>query len=199
MTMTGVMPAAPWYASPEAVVDGAISGGHDQYALGVIAFQALSGEFPHEVDTPVASLLAKTKGPARRLDRVSAVPRGVADAVARALERDPSRRFPTCGDFVAELQAGFNEAELSRRVSQAANRGGPSGLHGRGLGSSARVPERGEASRTGAVPVAAATRPGRALTRVLLLLGLLSALAWYGWQAIHSHAVAGAHGSEDAR
>ena len=99
----------PWYMAPEqssdAVLDAnAISPRTDVYALGCTAFQMLTGHPPfvapdmrdvwkHHVSTP-APLLSSMRPELAPLDAV----------VARALEKDPAARYPTCEGLARALE-----------------------------------------------------------------------------------------------
>ena len=117
LTGTGVTPGTPQYMAPEQAEGEALTGRTDQYALAVTAYEALAGRLPHEGGTPVLVLMNKLKEPPRPLDDVvERVPPRSADALLRALARDPAQRFETCEAFVAELAAGYGVATPAHGV-----------------------------------------------------------------------------------
>ncbi len=80
----------------------------DIYSLGVIAYEMLTGTLPiHAGSIPdlVAAQIHQTPPPPS--SRFSGVPGVVDIVVLRALEKDPSRRYPTAGTF-ARATLGWN-------------------------------------------------------------------------------------------
>ena len=96
----------PHYASPELLLDHApVDGRSDQFALGVIAFEALTGQRPHTGDTTVELVGAIVSTPAPDVRELRPeVPHDVAAAVARMLEKDPAARFPDLDAAAAAIE-----------------------------------------------------------------------------------------------
>ena len=93
LTDFGLAPAeagTPGYAAPEVSVGGPPSPAADQFALAACLFEALTG---------------RHLGSA--LDRV---PRALRPALARALHRDPARRWPSAAVFADELERAQDRA-----------------------------------------------------------------------------------------
>jgi serine/threonine-protein kinase len=91
LTQTGQTPGSPEYMAPEVVTGGELGPSYDQYALGVVVYQALSGRFPFEGNTPLQVLVKKRTDRPVPLGRLAPeVPSGVAIAVMRAIDRDPA-------------------------------------------------------------------------------------------------------------
>jgi len=106
LTMVGTFVGSPLYAPPEAIAR-RLSPAYDQYSLAVTVYQALTGEFP--VDTDANVLAAKNMVPARDVRAIlPELPEPAADALMRALDRDPAQRFPSCGEFFAAFREGLN-------------------------------------------------------------------------------------------
>lgn len=107
LTHTGETPGTPAYMAPEQGTEDQIGGRADQYALGVIVFEALSGEVPHSGDSPLAVLTSKNLRPPRSLREAAPhLPQGVCDAVLRALAKKPEDRHPTCRAFETAFVEG---------------------------------------------------------------------------------------------
>jgi serine/threonine protein kinase len=94
ITKIGSVLGTAAYLSPEQARGEPAGPQSDLYALGVVAYQLLAGRLPYEA----ASLtdLARQQdsaapAPLHELDRT--IPAEVSDVVARALEREPARRF----------------------------------------------------------------------------------------------------------
>ncbi|HLK88771.1 MAG TPA: serine/threonine-protein kinase [Polyangia bacterium] len=106
-TETGIVMGTPFYMSPEQC-DGRREVDHraDIYALGVILFQMLTGQVPFQGEgcgEVMAQHLTCTAPPVRRL--AGDVPRALEAIVARALDKDPDRRFQTMADLRDALLA----------------------------------------------------------------------------------------------
>ena len=103
LTQTGALIGTPEYMSPEQVRGLAVDRRADIYSLGVVAYEMLSGQAPFSGDT--ASVLYKQANelPPPIRARVTNVPAHVANAVDRALAKDPDQRFATAGAFAQSL------------------------------------------------------------------------------------------------
>ncbi len=100
-TVTGQAMGTPYYMSPEqARGDKTVDQRTDVYALGVILYELLSGQRPHEGDTYleiIYSILHKEPEPLE--SKRQGLPRGLAELVRQAMRVDVRKRFAT----VAEL------------------------------------------------------------------------------------------------
>ncbi|MFN2564216.1 MAG: protein kinase [Gemmatimonadaceae bacterium] len=114
LTGTGLLVGSPRYMSPEqASGERALDGRSDIYSLGLVGYEMLVGESPY-AGASAASLIAKhvTEPAPPVAKRAPGVPRTVADAIDRALEKDPARRWP---DAAAMAQALRGSAPGRRR------------------------------------------------------------------------------------
>jgi serine/threonine-protein kinase len=92
LTRTGQVVGTASYLSPEQASGRPVSPATDLYALGVVAYECLSGDRPFERDDPVAVLLAHLQTPPPPLP--PDVPAPVAELVHRLLAKDPADRPP---------------------------------------------------------------------------------------------------------
>lgn len=105
-TLTGPFVGSPVYAAPEQVAGGAVDGRTDVYGLGATLYECLGGQPPHEGGTMEAVLrrvLAEEPVPLRR--RNPSVSRELAVVVAKAMEKDPARRYASAAEFADDLEA----------------------------------------------------------------------------------------------
>lgn len=80
----------------------------DVWALGVLAYTALTGEHPYfEEETVGAEDVARMQHPPARAASEFGVDRGVSQAIERALSREPAKRFRDAGAFAAALRAAI--------------------------------------------------------------------------------------------
>ncbi|MCB0171357.1 MAG: serine/threonine protein kinase [Anaerolineae bacterium] len=82
----------------------------DVYALGVIFFEALTGQVPYRRVKSYNTLLAHMTEPIPRLSEFNPdLPPECQDIIDRVLAKDPAERYPSAGEFardVAELASG---------------------------------------------------------------------------------------------
>ncbi|HEY6879737.1 MAG TPA: serine/threonine-protein kinase [Polyangiales bacterium] len=98
----GVPQAA--YLSPEQLGAQRIDGRTDVYAFGVLLYRAITGRFPHPVDT-MARLAERVRQPAIPAQTFCAgLPSGLCRVIGDALARDPEARIPSLPAFLTELK-----------------------------------------------------------------------------------------------
>ena len=101
VTETGLSLGTPHYMSPEqASGDREIGARSDQYSLGAVAYEMLTGEPPHTGATAqaiISRLMTETPRPVRATRPT--VPATVDAAIRRALAKTPADRFASCGEF----------------------------------------------------------------------------------------------------
>jgi hypothetical protein len=111
LTRSDAMPGSARYMAPEAM-KGEYGPAYDQYALGVMVFQALSGENPHKGETTWEIMHNKRNhAPEPIRAHCEWLPPDAAEAVERALEREPFARHPSCAAFVNAFARPFRSRE----------------------------------------------------------------------------------------
>jgi serine/threonine protein kinase len=106
LTSTGMAIGTPTYMSPEQATADQVTGASDQYSLGVVAFEMLTGRPPFTGTSPVALMYSHNhdKPPSIRQLRPDC-PAELCDAIMRMLGKDPADRFPSMEDAVAAAGA----------------------------------------------------------------------------------------------
>src|SRR5712691_8235760 len=98
----GEVIGTPEFMSPEQALGEHVDGRSDVYALGIVGYFALSGKLPFEAGKATEVLAKQITEPAPPLASVAAaVPRRLAHAIDRCLEKDPLSR-PQKGEELAD-------------------------------------------------------------------------------------------------
>jgi serine/threonine-protein kinase len=118
LTADGTVIGTPLFMSPEQCAGRRTGPQSDQYSLGIVGFQMLSGAVPFNGDT-IAGVMQHhffTPAPDIRQARDD-VPAALGAVLNRTLEKDPAARFPATRDMLAALEA-ISFSESDRRESE---------------------------------------------------------------------------------
>jgi len=107
LTVAGMIAGTPDYISPEQINDFAsVSPATDLYALGVIAYELLTGTVPFSADELMGLLMMHLTDPPPPLrSRNPAVPERIEAIVLKLLEKRPADRYASCNALARELIA----------------------------------------------------------------------------------------------
>jgi serine/threonine-protein kinase len=104
LTTSGMMVGTPSYMSPEQCLGKDVGPASDQYALGVVAYELLTGKLPFPGTSMMSVMYAHVNTPAPAIEELrSDIPADVAAAVMRMLEKEPEDRFPNLETAVAAM------------------------------------------------------------------------------------------------
>lgn len=105
LTQTGMAIGTPLYMCPEqSAGDRNIDGRADQYALGCVLYEMLTGQPPFIAPTPMAVMARHALEPVPSLRIVrSTIPEHVDESIQQALSKVPADRFPTMAAFARAL------------------------------------------------------------------------------------------------
>jgi serine/threonine protein kinase len=115
LTMTGTVLGTSGYLSPEQAQGERATPASDRYALGVVAYELLTGSRPFEAESSTVEAAAHVSAPVPSISQATGLPRELDAVFERALAKDPAQRYPTGTDFVAALRAAFADAAGSTR------------------------------------------------------------------------------------
>jgi serine/threonine protein kinase len=110
-TRTGEGRMTPDYASPEQRRGKRATAASDVFALGVLLYKLLTGRHPQR-RSGWRAVLRRLRGLPPRLGRQ--FPRELDAIVARAMRRNPERRYPTAGALAADVRAFLERASATR-------------------------------------------------------------------------------------
>jgi serine/threonine-protein kinase len=109
-TQTGTILGTAGYLSPEQARGERATAASDRYALGIVAWELLTGKRPFQSATPTAEALAHVNSPIPSAHAANGALPASFDAVfERALAKDPAARYPHASDFVGELRSAVHE------------------------------------------------------------------------------------------
>jgi YVTN family beta-propeller protein len=105
------------YVAPERIAGEPADRRADLYSLGCVLFELLTGEVPFPRDSDVATIYAHLEDdPPRPSERRPGVPVALDAVVARAMDKDPERRFQSGADLVAAARGALAPgAQAARR------------------------------------------------------------------------------------
>jgi len=111
-TLDGQVLGTPAYMSPEQARGSELTPRSDVYSAGVMLYELLSGHLPWTgADTATDLLLKRLREEPRPLTAVAPhVPKGLADAVMRAIEREPEKRYAGAEDFGVAIAGACADA-----------------------------------------------------------------------------------------
>ncbi len=124
MTQTGELVGTLAYMAPEQLSGsrGAVGPRVDVYALGVILYQLLAARLPHEVAGLPLTAAMQLLAHADPLPVTHHDPRcagDVATIVAKAMEKDPERRYASAAELAADLRRHLEHLPITARPTSA--------------------------------------------------------------------------------
>jgi serine/threonine protein kinase len=109
LTQSGTAMGTPTYMSPEQWKGQNIDARSDIYALGIMAFEMLSGEVPFKADTPFAMMHQHVSVPPPSFGKVPpGIPASVEKVIHKALAKNPEDRFQSAGEFATAFRAALS-------------------------------------------------------------------------------------------
>jgi serine/threonine protein kinase len=105
MTQGGAVMGSAAYMAPEQVAGRELDGRADVFSAGVVLYELVARRKPFQADAPTAvmmKILNEEPPPLRQF--APDIPAALGNAVSKALQKDPDKRYMHAGDFGAELR-----------------------------------------------------------------------------------------------
>src|SRR5919107_1394946 len=112
ISRTGSVMGTAAYMSPEQALGKPATPKSDLYALGVVLYEALTGELPYTADNPIAVSMKHVNEPVhppREIDPT--IPEGMNALVTRLLAKDPEDRYADADELANDLSRVNRGAE----------------------------------------------------------------------------------------
>jgi serine/threonine-protein kinase len=112
LTATGIVLGTPEFMSPEQLRGKELDRRSDVYALGLVAYEMLTGKLPFEGRTQQALMIARLKQDPTPLYETRPdlkFPRQVNIVLDKAMRREPADRYQTAVDFAKAFAAAASE------------------------------------------------------------------------------------------
>ncbi len=170
------------YISPEQAMGGIVGPQSDLYSLGVVLFEALTGELPYKAEDPVALAMKHVNEPPRSPREANPeVPEPLDALILKLLAKHPEDRYPSASALAKDLERV--RSELPPPTAAPAKAAGKTAapllpapeaqtriMSGQSLltPEPAKGPERGKSRRAGLLPILAALLFGSILLGVLV-------------------------------
>jgi serine/threonine-protein kinase len=117
---TGGSVGTPAYMAPEQIMGDEVDGRADVYALGIVAYEMITGTVPFRGPTTKIHHSHVYEPPPALTTQLPTVPPALSAVVLRALEKDPERRYATAGDFAQALREAVVRAKDAWLANQLA-------------------------------------------------------------------------------
>jgi serine/threonine protein kinase len=115
ITRTGMALGTPSYMAPEQLEGDRPTPAVDIYALGALSFELLSGRKAHEGNSPVEVARRVTaQAPPDLREAWPDAPRAAAQAIRRAMSREPRDRQRSAGELSEQLQSALAPSQVTR-------------------------------------------------------------------------------------
>jgi serine/threonine protein kinase len=111
LTRAGDVVGTIHYVAPEQIEGRKVSARSDVYSLGCLLYHCLAGQVPFALETDVAVIYAHLSEEPPKLSALRPeLPEGLDAVMAKALDKSPDRRFPSCGDMISAARAVIDAA-----------------------------------------------------------------------------------------
>jgi len=114
LTQTGQFVGTVDYAAPEQIYGKQIDGRTDQYALGCMLFECLTGTVPFQKTSNVAVIYSHVNDPPPKpTERRAELPGAIDAVVAKAMSKEKEDRYPTCAALADAARSALSGVVLA--------------------------------------------------------------------------------------
>lgn len=110
LTQVGQFLGTLYYAAPEQIQGKDLDGRSDQYALGCLLYECLTGQPPFKGEVQAIIGAHLTREPPKASEVVPTLPPAIDDVIARAMAKEPADRFDSCGELGARAMQALRAA-----------------------------------------------------------------------------------------
>jgi serine/threonine protein kinase len=108
LTTTGQLLGTVDYIAPEQIMGDRVTGAADQYSLGCVLYECLTGRIPFDKDMDAAIIWAHVEqSPPRPTLLRPELPADLDEVFARVLAKQPADRYPSCREFIDAVRAAL--------------------------------------------------------------------------------------------
>lgn len=108
ITVSGMILGSPHCMAPEQIQGGEIDERADLYALGVLLFRCVTGQYPFHGSTSTATMIAHLQAPLPTLTSAApnlVFPDGLEEVIHRCLAKRAEDRYPDAGELIKALSS----------------------------------------------------------------------------------------------
>ncbi len=115
LTRTGIAVGTTYYMAPEQLGGHEVDHRADIYSVGVIIYEALSGQRPHKGDTPdqVAIEIESAKPFPSPRSINPTIPRSIEKVILKAMAREPESRYSSAAKMLSAFQRAIRDKDLN--------------------------------------------------------------------------------------
>jgi hypothetical protein len=115
LTKTGTVLGTAGYLAPEQALGERTTPATDRYALGIVAYELLTGARPFENETPTAEAAAHVHAPVPPISQ-HGYPPELDGVFERCLAKEPEARYSSCAEFVADMRDALSRSAPATRI-----------------------------------------------------------------------------------
>jgi len=116
LTRMGEVWGSPIYMSPEQCMGSNLDARSDVYSLGVVMYEALTGQVPFLGKKYIDTMTMQINDPPKRFSEMRPdlkIPAKIEEAVFKCLCKEPDRRYQTAGELRKDLEACISDPRRS--------------------------------------------------------------------------------------